>query len=697
VAATEVITYFNQSPYPLPSIVFRTYLNAHNPEADRNATFPPMERFYSPGIALDEFQVNGEVKPWPGKATSTLAVLQLEQPLPPGSSITFSFRWSYELADANGWKEGAVDDTTFYLAYFYPRVAVINDAGEWDTAEFLLGSEFYDDFNDYTFEVSVPKNYLVWATGDLQNPAEVLQPTYAQRLMDSQTSDETISIATVAEAQGGQVTAQSDTVTWKWQAENVRDIAIGLSDHYNWDAGSVVVDPTTGRRAGVQGAYPDSATLYKTIVEDGKRALVFASTKWPGVPYPYSKTSIFVGGADEEYPMMVNDSAEAPEPFTVGLIAGHEILHSWFPFYMGTDERRYPFMDEGWTTAFDYLLAIDLLGQEQADAYFQSKRAGQRLTADSYIPIILPQDMLRAGTSAFAYNQYGKAALAYLALKDLLGEEAFKASLHEFMARWNGKHTLPWDMFNSFNATSGEDLNWFFNSWFFSYDYMDIGVGDVAKADGGYAVTVKNNGGIPIPFDVVVTYTDATSETLHQTPAVWREDATSATITLNSAKEIASLTLATGLYPDLAPPDNLWQNPAAATATPTATPAPAAVPPPTEELTKLRANPWQWVGYSGPIEQFTLADPANYLLTFNEDATLAITADCNQAAGSYQGEGGKLTIEIGLTTLAACGDDSRGDAFLRLLGGAALYTFDGDNLRIELLADGGTLTFAPTP
>ena len=103
----------------------------------------------------------------------------------------------------------------------------------------------------------------------------MLQPTYAQRLKDSLTSDDTISIATIAEVQQGQVTAQTDTVTWKWKAENVRDIPIGLSDQYNWDAGSVVVDPASGRQAGVQGAYPDSATLYKMIVEDGKTALVF--------------------------------------------------------------------------------------------------------------------------------------------------------------------------------------------------------------------------------------------------------------------------------------------------------------------------------------------------------------------------------------------------------------------------------------
>lgn len=131
------------------------------------------------------------------------------------------------------------------------------------------------------------------------------------------------------------------------------------------------------------------------------------------------------------------------------------------------------------------------------------------------------------------------------------------------------------------------------------------------------------------------------------------------------------------------------------TATPTA--APSAAPPPTEELVKLRANTWQWVAYSGATESFTVDNPGNYTLTFNTDASLAIKADCNQAAGSYQGEGGKLTIELGPVTAAACGENSRSERLLSLLPSAALYRFDGDDLLIELMADGGTLTFVPAP
>ena len=130
---------------------------------------------------------------------------------------------------------------------------------------------------------------------------------------------------------------------------------------------------------------------------------------------------------------------------------------------------------------------------------------------------------------------------------------------------------------------------------------------------------------------------------------------------------------------------------------PANTTSPAAAPPPTEELAMLRANPWQWVAFTSPVEQFEVETPLSYLVQFNDDATLNVVADCNNAAGSYQGEGGKLQIELGPMTAAACPPDSRSDQFVMLLGGAALYFFEDGNLHIDLFADGGTMVFSPAP
>ncbi len=580
VSATEEITYFNNSPDTLKSIVFRLYLNAHRPEAMREV--PIDGKFLTSGIQIDEFRVNGKIQKWddpknPFSANnfpgSTIHEIALEKPLPPNTSITFSIRWHYDITVQAGWKEGAIDNTTYFLGYFYPRVTVYNDTNGWDYVPFTMGREFNNDYTDYSFEVNVPKNFVVWATGDLLNPQEVLQPIYARRLQESFTSDRAINIAQPSELKQGLVTAQSDTVTWKWQADRVPDIAIAVSNHYIWDAGSVVVDPKTGRRTSVQSAYTEAAKDFKPMVEFGKHALARASTEYPGVPYPYSKTSIILGGAegaDEEYPMMVNDASnlanERAKPYPnygyTRLVATHELLHSWFPFYMGTNEKRYPFMDEGWTTAFEHLLMKEDLGEETEIGRFQRMRVlGWSLPLPGAdLPIVTPQDALYGQSAPFAFNQYGKAALGYLALKELMGDVTFKKALHEFMTRWHGKHPLPWDMFNTFNDASGKNYNWFFNNWLFSYNYMDLAIKSVQSTNSGYAIQIENVGGMAMPFDVKMVYADGSKEIFRQNPRIWQDSPHTVTIGIESSKKLKSLSLDGGIFMDFNPSDNTWKS-----------------------------------------------------------------------------------------------------------------------------------------
>jgi hypothetical protein len=570
VSATQVMTYTNNSRDYLARLPVRLYMNSRLPEAQREVDVS--EDYLTPGVSIDAFSINGVETPWaplPGSG-DTFKVIQLPIPLGPGESVTMSFDWHYELAAPK--HEGVVDPTTFFLGYFYPRITPYNDTDTdalsgvpgFDVEEFTYrsGRERFDDFADFNVSVTVPKNYGVWASGELQNANEVLQPKYAQRLEESRTSDKVINIATPAEMKAGQVTTQTASVTWKWKAENITTFGIGLSDHYVWDAGSVVVDSATGRRASVESAYPVEATDYKNMVEDAKAALVFGSTQWPGVPYPYPKTSVFVGGADEEFPMLINDGAEAPPVpgATVRFVAAHELLHSYFPFYMGIDERRYPMLDEGWTTAFEYLFGLQDVGKEQADLLFKAVRSGNTLAPipGADIPIITPADATRGRISGI--NAYEKSALGFLALKELMGDEAFKASLQEYIARWNGKHSLPWDMFNTFNETYGQNLNWFWNNWYFEPNHLDLAIENVKPGANGTTVTVKNIGGFAMPFDLVVQYADNSVETFRQTPALWKDSPASASIALTSTKEIKAALLDTGIFMDPTNGNNVWPN-----------------------------------------------------------------------------------------------------------------------------------------
>jgi aminopeptidase N len=229
---------------------------------------------------------------------------------------------------------------------------------------------------------------------------------------------------------------------------------------------------------------------------------------------------------------------------------------------MGINEQRYPFMDEGWTTAFEYLINIRDNDQAWATSIFQNFRSIGNLlpTVDTELPIITPLDSMRHAGVAFGYNPYGKPALAYLSLKELMGDQAFKASLQEFIARWHGKHPTPWDMFNTFNDTYDQDLTWFFNSWFFEPNYIDLAVEDVQPTDGGYTIEVRNAGGFAVPFDLQVLYADDTTAIFRQNPAIWQDAPTLAAVTIDSDQAVKAIALDVGIFLDAAPQDNVWQS-----------------------------------------------------------------------------------------------------------------------------------------
>ena len=558
IKGSEQITYFNNSPDTLKNVVIKFILNIHKPGAVRYGTSGP--DYLTQGVQIDAYSENGTSKPWNSpEQTGTWRPVRLTKPLLPHDSVQLSFDWHYQISLESN-REGMIDSTTFFLAYFYPRVAVYDDYYGWDRLDFTDQQEFYNDFNDYTLNVSVPRNYIVWATGTLQNPDAVLMPAYAKKLAASMSTDSILSIATREDLAGKQVTAQNAVNTWKWTAGDISDVALGLSDHFVWDAASVVVDETTGRRASVQAAYNDTAKDFHRMVEFGRHSLDWLSHHWPGIPYPFPKTTIFQGYADMEYPMMVNDGTNEDAIFS-RFVAEHEIAHSWFPFYMGINEARYGFMDEGWATTLELLIGREDLGVEKAEGFYKQFRVNGYIhdaSAEEDLPIITPANVLRG--IAYGNNAYGKPSLAYLAMKDLLGDELFKKCLHEYMARWHGKHPIPWDFFHSFNDEAGENLNWFWTNWFFTNNYIDLTLTGVEESNKRYTVSIQNTGGFAIPFNLVIQYMDGSTEKIHQTPALWSKDQKNAKVALTPAggKKIRSVELEGGIYVDATPADNKW-------------------------------------------------------------------------------------------------------------------------------------------
>ena len=547
ITGKETIVYTNHSPDTLKTLNFKLFLNQHKPGAVRLGQ--ASEDYLTSGMHIDAYTENGVTREWTDKNDGTNKMIDLATPLAPNASVTLGIDWHFEVSVQSG-REGAIDETTFFLAYFFPRVAVYDDYRGWDTMTFTGSQEFYNDFNDYTFSVTVPANYIVWATGDLQNPDEVLQPHYAGLLEQSMTSDEVLHIATKEDLEGHKVTKQNPANTWRWKADHITDVAIAISDHYLWDAGSVVVDRATGRRASVQAAYDEPSEDFKEMVNYGKHAMNWFSNNYPGIPYPYSKSTIVRGFADMEYPMMVNDSS-FPEAEFARFVVEHEIAHTYFPFYMGINETRFGFMDEGWATALEYLIGIHDLGKEKATENFKKFRvASWANNADMEydLPVITPLNALNG--IAIRANAYGKAAIGYLAMKEYLGDTLFSKALRGYMDRWNGKHPMPWDFFYSFNDITGKDLNWFWDRWYFSNNYIDIAITGASYKKNTLTIALENIGGMPAPVTIILTDKDGKTQEFHQTPAIWESDPDHAVVKLKNVKNITGISLDGGIFMD---------------------------------------------------------------------------------------------------------------------------------------------------
>lgn len=549
----EIVIYTNNSPDTLNKLVFNFVNNVHKPGVYRNMI--PEEAFITRGLQINKLEINGETYNINANEWSTVASIDLKKPINPKSETRVLLHWNYPLSEKSD-REGQIDSTTFFVAYAYPRIAVYDDYNGWDMLQHNGQVEFYNDFNDYDLTVSVPNNYVVWSTGEFLNPNDVLQTKIVERLKQSMEGDDVIKIASSAEMAAGKITKQNAWNQWKFLARHVPDVAFAVSNHYQWDASSTVVDTRTKRRASTQAAYGLDAEDYPNSVKWNNYTLNWYSTVWPAIPYPYSKMTIFQGFSAMEFPMMVNDISIS-DPYNAMRVQNHEIAHTYFPFYMGINETRYAFMDEGWATISEYMIGKSLYGEEKADSIFKVYRVEEYIkdpSTEQDQPIISLSSQVSG--SAYRTNAYSKSSLALIALQDLLGEQTFKAVFRKYVETWNGKHPSPWDYFYSINSAFGQSLNWFWNNWYFSNNYIDLTIKDIQKK----SVTIRNEGGFAIPFDLIVHYADGSKSKEHQSPKVWQSNQREVTLPINSNKEVAAIQLDNGVFMDATPADNFQQN-----------------------------------------------------------------------------------------------------------------------------------------
>jgi len=519
VSGKEVIKYTNNSPDSLKHLIFHLFPNMFKKGNMRDSDIDPADE--SDGLTIDRISVNGKVFDEQSKNESlyiehTLLRLNLKPILLPDKQISIEIDWHYTLNRNSHIRTGAVDSTSFFVAYFFPRVAVYDDIDGWNYYKYTNEQEFYNDSGSFDVSISMPKNYLVWATGTLTNPEEVLSEKYSKRFRAVNQSNVMMYIVDTSDLKLSDITKQNDLNIWRFKAENVNDFAFGTSNHYLWEATSIVVDKLTGRKVLLDVAYnKDSKDFYK-VLSVGRQSIELMCSSFPGVPFPFPKETVFNGLSEMEYPMMANNRSYDDIHGTIDLTA-HEIFHSYFPFYCGFNEVQYAWMDEGLTSLATYLFVSEMDPDFAKICFIEEYQPDMGTALDP--PLFTNSSVLRR--PVYDYLSYPKSALFFLYLRDLLGNDIFKKSIQEFISRWNGKHPLPYDLFNTISNVSGQDISWFIKPWIFEFGYIDMGVSIVEKNE-KYAITIERIGNYPAPINLKIYYQDGMYETIHQSAVVWK-------------------------------------------------------------------------------------------------------------------------------------------------------------------------------
>ena len=559
------ITFYNESPDTLKQLEFRLYQDIMKKGNARDYGINPVD--VTDGIRIDTLIIEGNGISVNDRGSifrsgTNLMVRSLPKPIAPKASANIQVKWSVIIPKETRLRMGTYNDSTLYVAYWYPQVAVYDDIDGWDRINYEGEVEFYNDINNFELEIAVPKNYLVWGTGVYENLQEVVKPEIYSRYKEALESDGVVRIVNGNDLKNGVTPASAplagDKVIWKLKAEHVSDVSFATSSGYIWDGISAVVD-SNGRRVLTDAVYPPAQKAFENVAVYAKETVETLSKQLPGVPYPYPKMTVFNGeqnrGGGMEMPMMCNNGIYPNKEGQAG-VTMHEIAHTYFPFYMGINERKYAWMDEGWATFFTSAQLKNL--EPAADEYTQNiLSVSNQMGKEFDTPAITPSVSSRG--PMYGFTEYPKASVSYFMLKDALGDELFKKCLDEYMRRWNGKHPIPWDFFFTFNNVAGQDLSWLWNPWYFDRGYPDLAVKNVKVKSGKAVITVEKIGNVPVPVDLIVTYADGATENIHKSVSAWKNGNKEADVDFKPAKEIKKVEINEKLVPDADKSNNLFE------------------------------------------------------------------------------------------------------------------------------------------
>ena len=557
------VRYTNHSPDTLSHLWMQLDQNLFRDGSTGSLLNPPDSRFaaegFQGGYDLDSVVQlpaagRGAATAIPHYVDGTQMRLDLPAPVAPGGTTTFRLGYAFNVPEHGADRMGR-DGPLYEMAQWYPRMDVYDDVRGWNTDPYLGQGEFYLEYGDITYAITLPAGYIMAGSGMLQNPETVLTRSQRARLAAALTSDTTIAIVTADElASGAARPRRTGTFTWKWKAENVRDVAWAASPEYQWDASG-----WDGILA--QAFYRPTATLWKEAARMTRASIREYSTRWFRYPYPQI-TSVEGPVTGMEYPMLDMDGTDDSRQGLYST-ATHEIGHNWFPMIVGSNERRYAWMDEGFNTF------INTFAEED---YFQRSDSARRIGEAAFVlrndqsptaqPIITPANRYinNANLGSLAYI---KPSVGLLTLRNkVLGPELFDAAFQAYIRRWAFRHPTPADFFRTMEDVSGRDLSWFWRGWFLTTAALDQAVEDVSQEyRSGYnlvRVTIGNHGQQVMPVEMRLSLADGTSQTVRLPVEIWYEGSRY-TATVRTGSPVTAVMIAPDrMFPDVDYSNNGW-------------------------------------------------------------------------------------------------------------------------------------------
>ena len=542
IAGTATITYTNNSPDTLDVLWLQIDQNLYKPGSRGGMARGGAAGGHTDGMTLDAVGVavgSGKAVSVTPLVSDTRAQLRLPTELAPHAKAVVTIRYHYTIPGEWGGRTSwgrSRDGEIYDIAQWYPRMAVYDDVRGWDTAPYLA-QEFYLEYGDFDYWVTLPTSMLMAGSGELMNPREVLTPTQAARLDAARRSDSTVPIRSVAEiGDPASRPRKTSTLTWHYRMQNTRDVAFSASSAFAWDAARIRLPD--GKTALAMSYYPAESAgtaRWGRSTEYVKDTVERFSARW--YPYPWP-AAINVAGPTSgmEYPGIVFDAPEdaGKELFWV---TAHEIGHNWFPMIVGFDERRHAWMDEGFNTFIDVYQSDDFNRGEYAPKRDSEYAEGGGNPVDEILPVLAdptaPPILSRAVTVIEKWRHpvtYFKSALGLVLLREqILGPDRFDPAFRRFIAAWAYRHPQPADFFRAMESEAGEDLSYWWNGWYAHNWQLDLAVTGIETAkDGTPLVRVTSRDRLVMPVTLRVTYANGTTRDVRLPAETWIRQASTA-------------------------------------------------------------------------------------------------------------------------------------------------------------------------